>query len=160
MNEPVRIRVLSIDDHPPLREGIATLINNQPDMSVVGEACSGHEAIEQFRELRPDVTLMNGKAGSQRPHAGRFHRPEKGNYSPVQKLQLPPPASGATMKISCAYSGPTVGATPYRPVIFSPAFRIASSFHLDLRRGGIDLSQVFGRQLDRHRCDVLFPASQ
>ena len=59
MNEPVRICVLSIDDHPLLREGIATLINNQRDMSVVGEASSGHEAIERFRELRPDVTLMD-----------------------------------------------------------------------------------------------------
>ena len=59
MNEQIRVRVLSIDDHPLLREGIATLINNQPDMSVVGEASSGHEAIERFRELRPDVTLMD-----------------------------------------------------------------------------------------------------
>ena len=59
MNEPTRIRVLSVDDHPLLREGIATLINSQPDMCIVGEASSGREALERFRELHPDVTLMD-----------------------------------------------------------------------------------------------------
>ena len=54
-----RIRVLSVDDHPLLREGIATLINSQRDMLVVGEAGSGNEALERFRVLRPDVTLMD-----------------------------------------------------------------------------------------------------
>lgn len=59
MSEAVRIRVLSVDDHPLLREGIGTLINNQPDMSLVGEAATGQEAIQRFRELQPDVVLMD-----------------------------------------------------------------------------------------------------
>lgn len=53
------IRVLSVDDHPLLRGGIAALIGNQTDMEVVAEACNGREAIEQFRKHRPDITLMD-----------------------------------------------------------------------------------------------------
>jgi len=56
---PARIRVLSVDDHPLLRAGIAALIANQADLELVGEAATGQEAIEQFRSLRPDVTLMD-----------------------------------------------------------------------------------------------------
>jgi DNA-binding NarL/FixJ family response regulator len=48
-----------VDDHPLLREGIAAVIQGQPDIVVVGEATSGVEAIEEFRERRPDVTLMD-----------------------------------------------------------------------------------------------------
>lgn len=59
MSEQKRIRVLTVDDHPLLREGICTLINSQPDMSIVGEASSAAEAVERFRELRPDITLMD-----------------------------------------------------------------------------------------------------
>jgi len=57
--ETRQIRVLVVDDHPFLREGIAAAINGQKDMILVGEATNGLEALESFRSLRPDVTLMD-----------------------------------------------------------------------------------------------------
>jgi DNA-binding NarL/FixJ family response regulator len=54
-----RIRILAVDDHPIVREGIAGLVSVQPDMVVVGEASNGRDAIQQFRTHRPDVTLMD-----------------------------------------------------------------------------------------------------
>ena len=53
------IRVLAVDHHPLLREGIAALIGNQSDMQLVAEASNGREALEQFRKHHPDVTLMD-----------------------------------------------------------------------------------------------------
>ncbi|MBB5331239.1 response regulator [Tunturiibacter gelidoferens] len=59
MSAPPRIRIFCVDDHPLMREGIATVIRNEPDMQLVAEASTGHDAIRGFREHRPDVTLMD-----------------------------------------------------------------------------------------------------
>jgi DNA-binding NarL/FixJ family response regulator len=53
------IRILTVDDHALLREGIAAVLKGQPDMTLVGQASNGREAVESFRTLRPDVTLMD-----------------------------------------------------------------------------------------------------
>src|SRR6201998_784526 len=59
MSEKNKIRVLSVDDHPLLREGLAAVINSQPDMLMFAQAASGQDGIQQFREHLPDVTLMD-----------------------------------------------------------------------------------------------------
>lgn len=53
------IRILTVDDHPIVRDGVARLIATQPDMELIAEACDGQEAVEQFRKNQPDVTLMD-----------------------------------------------------------------------------------------------------
>src|SRR6202451_4274654 len=53
------IRILAVDDHSLIREGIATFLASQSDMRLVAEASNGREAIQQFREHRPDITLMD-----------------------------------------------------------------------------------------------------
>jgi DNA-binding NarL/FixJ family response regulator len=59
MSDQSPIRILSVDDHPLLRQGIASIIGNQSDMLLVAEASSGMEGIRKFREHRPDVSLMD-----------------------------------------------------------------------------------------------------
>jgi DNA-binding NarL/FixJ family response regulator len=59
MSESRKIKILVVDDHPFLREGIVGAINSQSDMVLIGQASNGQEAVEQFRLFRPDVTLMD-----------------------------------------------------------------------------------------------------
>lgn len=57
--EEPKIRILTVDDHPALRDGIAAIVELQPDMIVVGEAANGQEAVAAFANLRPDITIMD-----------------------------------------------------------------------------------------------------
>ena len=59
MSDKNPIRILTVDDHPLLREGIAAIVGSEPDMTVVAEASDGREALQQFRAHRPDITLMD-----------------------------------------------------------------------------------------------------
>jgi DNA-binding NarL/FixJ family response regulator len=74
------IRILTVDDHPLLRKGIAALVNAEPDMKLVAEAANGKEAVDAFRSLRPDVTLMDlqmpGVSGLDAIHGIREEFPE------------------------------------------------------------------------------------
>jgi DNA-binding NarL/FixJ family response regulator len=58
-SDPSSIRILSVDDHPLIRQGIAGLVATEADMNLIAQAANGSEAIQQFRRHRPDITLMD-----------------------------------------------------------------------------------------------------
>lgn len=59
MNQPTLIRTLIVDDHSIVRQGLAAIINREPGMTVISQAANGQQAIAQFREHQPDITLMD-----------------------------------------------------------------------------------------------------
>jgi DNA-binding NarL/FixJ family response regulator len=61
LKDPICIRLLSVDHHPLFREGIAAMIGSQQDMALVAQASGGQEAIQRYREHRPDITLMEAR---------------------------------------------------------------------------------------------------
>jgi DNA-binding NarL/FixJ family response regulator len=89
--DPRLIRILTVDDHPILRKGIAALVNTEPDMKVVAEASTGAEAIEMFRQLRPDVTIMD------------LQLPVMSGIEAIGKIQSEFP--GARIVVLTTYSG-------------------------------------------------------
>jgi len=100
MNRDDRIRILSVDDHPMLREGIAAVLAGEDDMVLVAEASNGREAVEQFRAYRPDVTLMD------------VQMPEVGGIDAILKIREEFP--DARIIVLTTYSGDAQAARAFR----------------------------------------------
>jgi DNA-binding NarL/FixJ family response regulator len=90
---PNLIRVLTVDDHPLLRKGIAALVNGEPDLKLVAEASNGKEAIDAFRSHQPDVTLMD------------LQMPEVDGIDAIDRIRTEFP--GARIIVLTTYSGDT-----------------------------------------------------
>src|SRR5262244_971201 len=92
-SDPSLIRILTVDDHPVLRKGIAALVNAEPDMKLIAEASNGHEAIEMFRSHGPDVTIMD------------LQRPEMNRTEAILEIQREFP--DARIVVLTTYTGDT-----------------------------------------------------
>ncbi|KTE16710.1 response regulator [Sphingopyxis sp. H115] len=94
------IRVMTVDDHPMLRDGLASLLRVEPDMELVAEASNGLEAIERFRAVRPDVTLMD------------LQMPEFGGVDAIKAIRSEFPA--ARIVVLTTYAGDSQAARALR----------------------------------------------
>jgi DNA-binding NarL/FixJ family response regulator len=116
-NEPALIRIMSVDDHPLLRSGIAALVANVPDMRVVAEAANGREALIQFRAHRPDITLMD------------LEMPEMNGLDALIEIRREAP--GARVIVLTTYSGDAQALRALRAG--ACAYLLKDTIHKDLR---------------------------
>ena len=110
------IRILAVDDHPMFREGLASLLATQTDMSLVAEAANGREAIRQFREHHPDVTLMD------------LQMPEMNGVDAIAAIRNEFP--DARIIVLTTYSGDVQGAMD----VGARAYLLKTRLHKDLLR--------------------------
>jgi two-component system, NarL family, response regulator len=104
MNAAGAIRILTVDDHPMLREGIAAVLASEEDMILVAEASNGREAVEQFRTHHPDVTLMD------------VQMPEVNGIDAIVKIREEFP--GARIIVLTTYTGDAQAARAFKAGAF------------------------------------------
>jgi DNA-binding NarL/FixJ family response regulator len=138
------IRVLSVDDHPLIREGIAAILEAEPDMELVGEATNGREAIEGFRRHRPDVTLMD------------LRMPDVGGTEAIAQIRSEFP--GARIIVLTSYAGDAqalgalnAGASGYllKNLLRRDMLDAIRAVHAGMRRVPADIA----RQIAEHASD-------
>jgi DNA-binding NarL/FixJ family response regulator len=144
MSNASPIRVLSVDDHPLIREGIAAILEAEPDMELVGEATNGREAVEGFRRHRPDVTLMD------------LRMPDVGGTEAIAQIRSEFP--GARIIVLTSYAGDAqalgalnAGASGYllKNLLRRDMLDAIRAVHAGMRRVPADIA----RQIAEHASD-------
>jgi DNA-binding NarL/FixJ family response regulator len=144
MKDAGKIRVLCVDDHPIVRDGIAAIISLQPDMMLAGAAATGGEALERFFELRPDVTLVD------------LRLPDMSGFDLIKKIKDKSP--NARIIVLSSHEGDVdiqraleAGAQGYvvKGIVRAELFEIIRSVHAGKRR----LPAAIAQKLAEHMAD-------